>query len=68
MKAETDQPFEARIAQSVPFVGEWLSGKLFGTAGNTLPNEPASDLSRADQAEAGKTNTRSEEGWEKTSP
>ena len=53
--AETDRPFEAHAAESLPVVGEWLSGKLYGTARNAVPDGPrdaegapaADDASRA---------------------
>ena len=35
--AETDRPFGERAAESVPLVGEWLGGKLYGTARNAAP-------------------------------
>ena len=34
--AETDKPFAAHVAEEVPFIGEWLGGKLYGTAGNAV--------------------------------
>ncbi len=36
--AETDRPFGAHAAESVPLVGEWLGGKLYGTAQNAAPD------------------------------
>ena len=36
--AETGRPFGEHAAESVPLVGEWLGGKLYGTAGNAAPN------------------------------
>ena len=36
--AETDRPFGEHAAESVPLVGEWLGGKLYGTAGNAAPD------------------------------
>ena len=38
--AETDQPFGEHAAESVPLVGEWLGGKLYGTARNAPPGQP----------------------------
>ena len=35
--AETDRPFGEHAAESVPLVGEWLGGKLYGTARNAAP-------------------------------
>ncbi len=37
--AETDRPFGQHAAEAVPLVGEWLGGKLYGTAGNTAPDK-----------------------------
>ena len=36
--AETDRPFGEHAAESVPLVGEWLGGKLYGTARNPAPD------------------------------
>ncbi len=36
--AETDRPFGEHAAESVPLVGEWLAGKLYGTARNAAPD------------------------------
>jgi len=36
--AETGRPFGEHAAESVPLVGEWLGGKLYGTAGNAAPD------------------------------
>jgi len=36
--AETEKPFEHHATENVPVVGEWLAGKLFGTAGNEAPD------------------------------
>ena len=35
--AETDKPFGEHVAGEVPLVGEWLGGKLYGTARNAAP-------------------------------
>ena len=35
--AETDKPFGEHVAEEVPLVGEWLGGKLYGTARNAAP-------------------------------
>ncbi len=43
VESETDRSFGQHSTESLknlPFVGEWVSGKLFGTAGNSLTNEP----------------------------
>ena len=43
---ETEKPFEHHATENLPFVGEWLAGKLFGTAKNAAPDgadEPAGE-------------------------
>ena len=37
--AETGRPFGEHAAESVPLVGEWLGGRLYGTARNAAPDE-----------------------------
>ena len=37
---ETEKPFEEHATENLPFVGEWLAGKLFGTAKNAAPDAP----------------------------
>ena len=37
--AETDRPFAEHATESVPVIGGWLAGRLFGTAGNAAPDE-----------------------------
>ena len=41
--AETDRPFGEHATEAVPLVGEWLGGKLYGTAGNAAPNPEKKD-------------------------
>ena len=36
--AEHDRPFREHAAEGVPFVGDWLAGKLYGTARNSAPD------------------------------
>jgi len=36
--AETEKPFERHATENVPVIGEWLAGKLFGTARNEAPD------------------------------
>ena len=36
--AETSKPFERHATESLPVVGDWLAGKLFGTAQNAVPD------------------------------
>ena len=45
--AETGRPFGEHAAESVPLVGEWLGGKLYGTARNAAP-EAGGKKERAD--------------------
>ena len=40
--AENDRPFAGHVAERVPYVGEWLAGKLYGTARNSPPEAPPS--------------------------
>ncbi len=35
---ETEKSFERHATENLPFVGEWLAGKLFGTAKNAAPD------------------------------
>ena len=37
--AETDRPFGEHAAEAVPLVGEWLGGRLYGTARNAAPDK-----------------------------
>ena len=44
--AEHDRPFRDHAAERVPLIGDWLAGKLYGTAGNSAPDmtgEPAGE-------------------------
>ena len=54
---ETEKPFERHATENLPFVGGWLAGKLFGTAGNAAPDgseETAAAAAREDgEAPAG---------------
>ena len=36
--AETDRPFEEHATESLPVVGDWLAGKLYGSARNAAPD------------------------------
>ena len=36
--AETDRPFAEHATESVPVIGGWFAGRLFGTAGNAAPD------------------------------
>ena len=39
LAAETDKPFGEHAAETVPLVGEWLGGRLYGTARNAAPDK-----------------------------
>ena len=36
---EVERPFAEHAAGDAPFIGEWLAGKLYGTARNAAPDE-----------------------------
>ena len=36
---ETERPFEEHATRNLPVVGDWLAGKLYGTAKNAVPDE-----------------------------
>ena len=36
--AEHERPFHEHATEGVPFIGEWLAGKLYGTARNSAPD------------------------------
>ncbi len=38
VKAELAKPFQEHAAKEAPFIGEWLAGKLYGTARNAAPD------------------------------
>ena len=38
VEAELDKPFARHAAESLPFIGGWLAGRMFGTAGNEAPD------------------------------
>ncbi len=54
---EADKPLERHATESVPLIGGWLAGKLFGTAENAAPDgiegRPADDPSVRDRGAAG---------------
>ena len=57
---ETNKPFERHATENLPVVGDWLAGKLFGTAKNAVPDEAPGG--------AGGNRTANERGWEASSP
>ena len=46
--AEVERPFEEHVTQSLPLVGEWLAGKLYGTAKNAAPDGTEDRRARAE--------------------
>ncbi len=50
--AETEKPLAHHATQSAPVIGEWLAGKLFGTAENTAPDEGEHRLVETEPGEA----------------
>ena len=58
---EMDKPFEHHATEHVPVVGEWLAGKLFGTARNAAPDG-------ADLGVDGRSGERRERDWGDQSP
>ena len=61
VSVETNKPFERHATENLPVVGDWLAGKLFGTAQNAAPDAAPGgagrDRPRQDQA-----------GWGDSSP
>ncbi|MCY4407450.1 MAG: hypothetical protein OXC15_13865, partial [Rhodospirillaceae bacterium] len=57
---ETNKPFEQHATENLPVVGDWLAGKLFGSARNAAPDGPP--------GEAGTGRRQDEKGWENSSP
>ena len=55
--AEQERPFHEHATEGVPFIGEWLAGKLYGTARNSAPDGPGP------QAPDGPTERRSGPDW-----
>ncbi len=52
---ETNKPFERHATENLPVVGDWLAGKLFGSARNAAPDGApgGADASRRGQDEWG---------------
>ena len=47
---EAGKPFAEHAAGEVPLIGEWLSGKLYGTARNAAPDAPGDRGTDADES------------------
>ena len=45
--AETKKPFEQHATENLPVVGDWLSGQLFGTAKNAVPDAAPGSTEKA---------------------
>ncbi len=58
---ERGKPFEQHATENLPFIGGWLAGKLFGTAGNAAP-----DAAPGNGETAGRT--QDQRGWGDSSP
>ncbi len=43
---ETEKPFERHAAENLPVVGDWLAGKLYGSARNAAPDAMPGDDGR----------------------
>ena len=56
---QVDKPFEQHAAENVPVVGEWLAGKLYGTAKNAVPDGAPDETERE---------ARPEPDWREQSP
>ena len=71
---ETGKPFDQHATENLPLVGEWLAGKLYGTARNAAPDgggEPpdeagaggAEDPSRAEAERAERASPEDRKRW-----
>ena len=48
---QAERPFAEHATEGLPLIGEWLAGRLYGTAGNEAPDGP--DGGRAEEAGGG---------------
>ena len=60
VEAETNKPFERHATENLPVVGDWLAGKLFGTAQNAVPDGAPGAAETARRQD--------ERDWENSSP
>ena len=60
VEAERKKPFEQQATENLPVVGDWLAGKLFGSAKNAVPDGTPGG--------AGKRPPPDERGWGDSSP
>ena len=63
---ETGKPFERHVTESLPVAGDWLAGKLFGSARNAVPDAaPGAAGRRRDESP---DRGPGQAGWEDSSP
>jgi len=60
VSVQTNKPFERHATENLPLVGDWLAGKLFGTARNAAPDAAPGGASERPRAD--------ERGWGDSSP
>jgi hypothetical protein len=58
---ETGKSFEHHATENLPGVGDWLAGKLFGTAQNAVPDGAPGGAGMAERRQ-------DEKGWGESSP
>ena len=58
--AETSRPFEEHATENLPVIGDWLAGKLYGSARNAAPDGASGD--------AGRDRRTDRRGWGDASP
>ncbi len=65
---ETEKPFERHATENLPVVGDWLAGKLYGTAKNAVPDAaPVGDGRDRPRTES-PDRRPGQEGWGDSSP
>ncbi|MCY4029277.1 MAG: conjugal transfer protein TraG N-terminal domain-containing protein, partial [Acidobacteria bacterium] len=63
---ETGKPFERHVTESLPVAGDWLAGKLFGSARNAVPDAaPGAAGRRQDESP---DRSPGQAGWGDSSP
>ena len=61
ISGETNKPFEQHATENLPVVGDWLAGKLFGSAKNAVPDGTPGSKDKAGRAP-------DQTGWGDSSP
>jgi len=56
-----NKPFERHVTENLPMAGDWLAGKLFGSARNAVPDAAPGGSGRAGR-------TQDDKGWGDSSP